>query len=125
MKGHPAMLLAADALTVWAWTSLVRSRQPMFRRPTARTIFSFIGLLLGSLSALWLSLAVLANWWSGNAGTITESFNLAATIAFCVAVLGCGLSIIGVGWARLFAVLVSLVTAAAWFSYVLTLRSGL
>jgi hypothetical protein len=63
-------------------------------------ILSLVGLALGSLSALWLSLTVLANWWSGNVGAITDAFNLIGTIAVCTAGLGCVFSIIGTGLAR-------------------------
>jgi len=125
MTGHPALLLAADALTVWAWTRLARLRQPILGRAPVRMILSLVGLALGSLSAVGLSLTVLANWWSGNVGAATDVFNLIATIAVCTAGLGCVFSIVGTGRARLLGVLVCLFAAAAWFAYGASLRSGL
>lgn len=124
MTTHPVLWLAADALTVWAWIWWAR-RRPIFPSPRVRIIFSFVGLVFGSVSALSLSLAVATNWWIGNVAAITVRFNLIATVGVCFALLGCGLSVIGAGRARLFGVFVSLVTAAAWFSYGVTLRSGL
>ena len=124
MTTHSVLWLAADALTVWAWIWWLR-RRPMFPNPRVRIVSSFVGLVFGSVSAVSLSLAVAANWWSGNVATITPRFNFIATVGVCFAVLGCGLSILGAGRARFFGVFVSLVTAAAWFGYGVTLRSGL
>jgi len=119
-----ALWIVANAAALWALLWLL-GRRPWLLQPRLRAVLSCVAMVFGILSAFLLALSVGANWWSGNVGSITGRFNFVATGGFCLAALGCGIGFWGIGRARIFSILHSLLTMVAWLGYSASLRSGL